>query len=351
MKFAFADVVAETSSHGDMENVDGRLTVVVAFDAGFQLHDKACWRWIERWLLLDPSRIHLTLLHVARAKHVEAHLELTSYRYLNLEDCSRYLPYDVWKNLKKRKYPSNEVLVLTTTSSVSTAILQYMQYDAPAHSLLVLGGRHERSTSVIPRFLMGSVSTDVVTKISSHPVLLIRTRLFEDVTVLRTDTIGAAYLGVDRKPSEDEIVRGRGRFVCIAVDADHVKSLVHYCRREILRKTDVVQIIHCAADEHPSTIARVSKEVEDVRVEMETFLDDKTQLDSVLLDFSGDIRDKIVDHCREMQPQLDMLVIGNRVTRRLTRAIIGSTAQYILQHAHVPVYMVPDHLLECMEAA
>ena len=84
---------------------------------------------------------------------------------------------------------------------------------------------------------------------------------------------------------------------------------------------------------------------------METFLDDKTQLDSVLLDFSGDIRDKIVDHCREMQPQLDMLVIGNRVTRRLTRAIIGSTAQYILQHAHVPVYMVPDHLLECMEAA
>ena len=80
--FAFADVVAETSSHGDMENVDGRLTVVVAFDAGFQLHDKACWRWIERWLLLDPSRIHLTLLHVARAKHVEAHLELTSYRSL-----------------------------------------------------------------------------------------------------------------------------------------------------------------------------------------------------------------------------------------------------------------------------
>jgi nucleotide-binding universal stress UspA family protein len=47
---------------------------------------------------------------------------------------------------------------------------------------------------------------------------------------------------------------------------------------------------------------------------------------------------------------IDLLVIGNRTRRAvLSRNIIGSTAQYILQYAHVPVLMVPDALIEYME--
>jgi hypothetical protein len=94
---------------------------------------------------------------------------------------------------------------------------------------------------------MGSVSSDVTAKIDSHPVLLIRTRLFKDVSDLREDTVGSAYLGLREEGKEF----GCGRSICIAVDGAHVKSLVHYVMREIMRKTDIVQIVHCAADETP----------------------------------------------------------------------------------------------------
>ena len=81
---------------------ESRLTVVVAFDFGYQIHDKACWRWLEKWLLLDPSSINLTLLHIETVRD-PAKLELTSYRYISLEDSSRFLPYDVWRSLRRNK--------------------------------------------------------------------------------------------------------------------------------------------------------------------------------------------------------------------------------------------------------
>jgi nucleotide-binding universal stress UspA family protein len=213
--------------------------------------------------------------------------------------------------------------------------------------MLVLGSRHH-TPSIIPRFLMGSVSSDVTAKIDSHPVLLIRTRLFKDVSDLREDTVGSAYLGLREEGKEF----GCGRSICIAVDGAHVKSLVHYVMRKIMRKTDIVQIVHCAADENASTLARVSAELEEIREELKTFLDDENQLDSVLLDFTGDIREKVLEHVDERMSSkaIDLLVIGNRTRRAvLSRNIIGSTAQYILQYAHVPVLMVPDALIEYME--
>jgi nucleotide-binding universal stress UspA family protein len=325
---------------------ESRLTVVVAFDFGYQIHDKACWRWLEKWLLLDPSSINLTLLHIETVRD-PAKLELTSYRYISLEDSSRFLPYDVWRSLRRNKYPHHEVVLLQTNIGISKSILDYMRYDAPRHAMLVLGSRHH-TPSIIPRFLMGSVSSDVTAKIDSHPVLLIRTRLFKDVSDLREDTVGSAYLGLREEGKEF----GCGRSICIAVDGAHVKSLVHYVMREIMRKTDIVQIVHCAADESASTLARVSAELEEIREELKTFLDDENQLDSVLLDFTGDIREKVLEHVDERMSSkaIDLLVIGNRTRRAvLSRNIIGSTAQYILQYAHVPVLMVPDALIEYME--
>jgi nucleotide-binding universal stress UspA family protein len=76
------------------------------------------------------------------------------------------------------------------------------------------------------------------------------------------------------------------------------------------------------------------------------FLNEPEQLDAILLDFSGDPRDKILEHVNvEMAKSIDMLVIGNRTSSKLTKTL-GSTAQYLLHHANVPVMMIPDSLLQ-----
>lgn len=324
-----------------------RQTFVVAFDVGYQIHDKCCWRWIEKWLLFDPARINLVLLHVqtsTEGREGRGAYEFTSYRYVDMEESSRYLAYDVWKSLRRGKYPYHEVVLLLSNKSVSNSLVDFMKYDAPQRATLVLGSRHH-SPSMFPPFLLGSISRDVTAKLDSHAVLLIRTRLFKDVSDLREDTVGSAYLGLcDEREFGD-------RRVCIAVDAGHVRSLVQYCQKELLRATDVVQIIHCASDDDARTLARVSQDTESVREELKNFLDDQQQIDSILLDFSGDVRDKLIDHVNvEMENSLDLLVIG-RKRHDLVRSVVGSTALYLLQHAHVPVLMIPNALLDTMETA
>ena len=325
-----------------------RQTVVVAFDVGYQIHDKCCWRWIERWLLLDPAQINLVLLHVqtsTEGREGRGAYEFMSYRYIDIEESAHYLAYDVWKSLRRGQYPHHEVLVLLTNKSVSNSLVDFMKFDAPQNAVLVLGSRHH-TPSMFPPFLLGSISRDVTAKLDSHAVLLIRTRLFKDVSDLRDDTVGSAYLGL-----HDEREFGVGRRICIAVDAGNVRSLVHYCQKELLRRRDVVQIIHCASDDDARTLARVSNDTENVREELKNFLDDEQQIDSILLDFSGDVRDRLIDHVNvEMEHSLDLLVIG-RKRQNLARSVVGRTALYLLQHAHVPVLMVPDALLESKETA
>ena len=311
-----------------------KLSVVFAFETGYPIKDKACWRWLEKHFLLDPSSINLILLHCEQIHSPT--LEMCSYRYLDIEDASRYLPYDIWNVLRKRKYPYHEVVLMESTMSISRSILHFMKYDAPRHSLLVLGGG-SLHPMIVPQFLMGSVSSDIVSKIDTNPVLLVRTRLFKDISDLRSDTVGAAYLGLIQK--EDT------RSICIAVDAHHVLSLVRYCLKNLLRKEDTVQILHCASDETASTLTTVNKNIIKMTTRLNHFLNEPEQLDAILLDFSGDPRDKILEHVNvEMAKSIDMLVIGNRTSSKLS--MLGSTAQYLLHHANVPVMMIPDSLLQ-----
>jgi len=314
---------------------DTKLSVVFAFETGYPIKDKACWRWLEKHFLLDPSSINLILLHCEQIHSPS--LEMCSYRYLDIEDASRYLAYDIWNELRKKKYPYHEVVLMESTMSISGSILHFMKYDVPRHSLLVLGGGGSSHPVIVPQFLMGSVSNDVVSKIDTNPVLLVRTRLFKDISDLRSDTVGAAYLG---------LVEDTQRSICIAVDAHHVLSLVRYCLKNLLRKEDAVQILHCASDETASTLTAVNKSIIQMTTELSSFLNEKEQFDAILVDFCGDPRDKILEHVNvEMAKSIDILVIGNRARSNLSKTILGSTAQYLLQHANVPVMMIPDSLL------
>jgi len=317
-----------------------RLTVVLAFDYGYGIHDKVAWRWLERHFLYPKDDVNLVLLHVETIRE-RSKVDLMSYQYVSLADASRFLSYDIHTHLPM--YPHHEICVLRTGMSASSAILHFMEFDAPAHSVLILGSR--RHTPAIPnRFLLGSVSADVTTKIDSNPVLLVRTRPFESITDLREDTVGAAYIGT----TEDTT---RRRSVCIAVDEANVKSLIRYCiTKKILKADDYVQIVHCAADENAATLNRVTTEINiDMRNELLDFFKEPGQVDTILL-FSGEPRDEILAHVNALR-SMDLLIIGNRTQHRsLLHHVIGSTAVYILNYARVPVLMIPDKLLKTCEA-
>lgn len=313
-----------------------RSTVVVAFDYGYGIHDKITWRWLERHFLTSKNDVNVVLLHIESLRG-QSKIELMSYQYVGLADAAKFLAYDIHTHLPA--YPHHEICVLRTSMSTSSAILHFMKYDAPAHSILVLGSR--RHTPALPnRFLLGSVSADVTTKIESSPVLLIRTRLFDSITDLREDTVGSAYIGA-KEPEH------KRRSVCIAVDEANAKTLVWYCiSKKILKTDDYVQIVHCAADENAATLNRVTTEINvDMRDELMQFFSEPGQIDTILL-FSGDPRDEILAHVNALR-SMDLLVIGNRTRHRsLLHHVIGSTAVYILNYARVPVLMIPDGLLQ-----
>lgn len=91
----------------------------------------------------------------------------------------------------------------------------------------------------------------------------------------------------------------------------------------------------------------MNKNIIKMTTRLNHFLNEPEQLDAILLDFSGDPRDKILEHVNvEMAKSIDMLVIGNRTSSKLSKTILGSTAQYLLHHANVPVMMIPDSLLQ-----
>jgi nucleotide-binding universal stress UspA family protein len=313
-----------------------RQTVVVAFDYGYGIHDKITWRWLERHFLTSKDDVNLILLHIESLRG-QSKVELMSYQYVGLADAAKFLAYDIHTHLPA--YLHHEICVLRTSMSASSAILHFMKFDAPPDAILVLGSR--RHTPAIPnRFLLGSVSADVTTKMESNPVLLIRTRLFESITDLREDTVGAAYIGM--KEAEH-----KRRSVCIAVDESNVKTLVRYCvNKKILKTNDYVQIIHCAADENATTLNRVTTEINvDMREELMQHFKEPGQVDTILL-FSGDPRDEILAHVNALR-SMDLLIIGNRTRHRsLLHHVIGSTAVYILNYARVPVLMIPDGCLQ-----
>jgi len=77
---------------------------------------------------------------------------------------------------------------------------------------------------------------------------------------------------------------------------------------------------------------------------------------SVLLDISGDVRDKIVDHVDSFEGSIDLCVMGSRgIKGSLKRIFMGSVSSYCLSYCNCPIVVVPPEVLTsafpCLTAA